>query len=280
MCGRSQCYVALGAQIGGAVSTQFGGLKMRASYGGLRTFVQTHCQGQVIRVGEKNGDDLYQFAGSEPATPTLPGELAKSASTHTAWDAFQRPKVEAKLTVNTETGELRVTDPSVPVQDSWREVSPLTLQEHREIAALFLPKVQEEDRATFSEALEGENYWVRWANQLHTIGGGKYKLEWGAYRFAEVCRIFKDRLRTHAMSDELAAAALDHLKASQKRKIVKFASAALVSSTSIPANRPSTGSLHLKDLIKTAIDLMGENELRQVWLPVGEVFDALRIKRP
>lgn len=130
----------LGAPLGALVHNEFPSINLRREFGGLRPFVQQHCDSsvEIQRGAHKGQDDIYV----SKAAPPLPGVgtlLLTQAATDTAWRVFTVPGLFTKLYANPESGAIQV-DSAEGMAAPWIEVPSVTLEEHLQIAKIFSPQ--------------------------------------------------------------------------------------------------------------------------------------------
>lgn len=264
-----------GAKLGAYVNAEYPGLHLRATYGGLKKFVERFCNGEVVVTGKYGKDDIYQHAsavGSE--IPTAPPAPQRGDS---AWRAFTSPSCEARLTLSAETGSMRVMTGGEELQPAEREIPKITTEEHRGIAREFLPQIEEEERPLFQEVLLRDDFWDIWFEMTRTHSKGKYLKGWLAFRFEELCRLFLERLKVLELPEDMWQPLLQTLKSSKsgtkrlERRPISYV-------PEVAGHRRA--HVTLRAAIIGAAEALSEEELRRVWLPAGVLADALRGKQP
>lgn len=265
----------LGSHLGSEVTRAFPKLRENDDYPGLKRFIQTNCAGRVVRVGEQGGDDIYQYV----AAGEVPPSAASPHHAPTAWEVFQRPGAEGQLGVNPATGELRVASDEPASWGDFKVISSVTPDEHRAIAQEFLETVDDASRLELQQALAQENYWPQWSQLMNQKG--QYKPTWAGFRFDKLCDLFRARLRAHGMSDALLGTTVENLlQEKREREKPSRESGASVTLARLPlGERKRPSSVDLRAKVHLIVDSMSDNELRRLWLPLGDVLDALRLPR-
>lgn len=265
----------LGSHLGAEVLRLFPELRGNPDYPGLKRFIQTNCAGRVVRVADHGGDDIYQYMGEGEATRTAAGP----PKVPTAWEVFQRPGAEGRLAVNPATGELRVVlDDPAPLGD-FAVIPGITPEEHRAIAQEFAGKVGDPNRLEFQQALAKEDYWPHWARLVNQ--SGLHKQDWIAFRFARLCDLFRERLRARGMTNALIGTSVEHLlQGKREREKPRKEIAATAASVRAPLRETKPPSPpDIRATVHAVVDSMSENDLRRLWLPLGDVLDALQLPR-
>ena len=261
----------LGSKLGPALSAE---IRSDPQFPGLKRFIQTYCPERIVRVGDHGGDDEYQFVPEGE----IPPAVIPSQRSLDAWTVFQNPTAIGELFLNTTTGELEVRPGSDVPGEGLAPIPKVTREEHRAIAQAFIEKIEESKRWEFQQALALEHYWPHWSKLVNKL---PYKSEWNTFRFGRLCELFRVRLLGHGLSETLVSAGLGHLlrekKDSSERLIGGGSPHAPSSNLRHPEDSASSNSLRV--VIHAAIDSMGDNELRRVWLPLGDVLDALKRSR-
>ena len=262
-----------GARLGYELSSRVAGFRQR--FGALRTFVQKYCSGQVavFPASELGGDVFYAPASSPTAAeaPTAPTSTAPALDAQdSAWRAFTAPNSVSRLCINRESADFRVrpkTDPE-PLAP-WLAVPSATPDDHRQIASDFLAQIAAEDRGAFEEITKLPHFWPSWVTKILTFQQGRYKKQWAEFRFNKLCDLYLARLKSIGLGEELAAESLRRLKA------LKSASRKLAQVTASQPSATSPSTLSIRKLAIAALEAMSEDELRQIWLPLGSLADVI-----
>ncbi len=267
----------LGAHLGSELSRRFPDLKRDPAYPGMRRFIEEHCSGDVVKIADHGGDDLYGTRGT--ATPD--GSPQAMPAAPSAWRLFQRADEAGTLAVNSESGDIasQPADAAAP-EEPWRIIRRLTVEDHREIARSFIASADEDARAALEAALQTQDYWPAWSRLVNYGFGGKYRQQWAAFRFDQICQKFRESLGAAGIEGATAERALDMLRAEKKR------TQPLRRAEPNPASAPFSaasgvfagldGNSDLRRIVQAVIGTLSETDLRRLWLPMGEVIDALR----
>ena len=264
----------LGSHLGAEVTKAFPELRENPDYG-LKRFIQTHCVGRIVRVGERGGDVVYQYVAEGDAT----APAAPPSETLSVWEVFQRPGAKGQLAVDPTTCDLRVAHGDQTSIGDLVPISSVTPDEHKGIAQGFLEKVDEASRLELEQALAQENYWPHWSRLVNQKG--QYKQEWVAFRFAKLCDLLRARLRAHGMTDSLIETSMAHLlqEKRERDKPLKESAAVAPSARAPLDGRQQRTSVDIRAVLHAVVDSLSDSDMRRLWLPLGEVLDALRPPR-
>ncbi len=263
----SQRAEILGTHLGKALSDAFPELRSDPGYPGLKRFIQAHLADKLIRVAGHGGDDIYRAVrdGDAPAQP--PPAIAAV----TVWDAFQNPRATAKLGLDLEKGTLQIIPEGGEMPDDAKEIAPLTPDQHRGVAESFLDKVAPVLRPHFEQALQSPDYWPVWSKLVT-----RYNLsqEWGAHRFKKICELFRERVRQLGISEDLTELLEQRLVKERRESKIKEREAPLTASSG--GRAPLQRAHSTREVVEAVIHSLSESQLRSLWLPVGDVIDALK----
>lgn len=265
---------ALGCQLGAELHVKFPGTNFRLEYGGVRRFIDSNCHGEVVRTGTRGGDDIYSHVSN--TTNEIKLTELQHPDQVTEWDVFQKPGNRLQLLVNPTSGMTKIAEEQEAVAEGMRVIPKVKGEEHLAIAKEFLRQIPPPDVTRFAAALGEDDYWRAWTRLMNSMPGLKYKSGWTAFRFDQICGLLAARLKELGVSEVPALAALERVKAVKKLKQAKnesgrsFSAAARITAT--------LSDEELRRLAKLAIDAMGNDDLRRVWLPLGVIADALRTR--
>jgi hypothetical protein len=267
----------MGANLGMAVKRAVPSANLK-EYGGLRRFIQQHCTDKVRWVGKHGLDDVYAAI-----TGALSPEEAQPTPAPNAWRALTNPTSSFSAFANPKDGALKVLPNQEEPPLGLVLIPKITPQEHRAIAQAFLSKLAPADRGTFEEALSSENYWHRWVRQTNTLEGGKYRSGWIIFRRDQILELLKAKMLAAGIDAPVAELVLQ--KAQDSKETNPLATGAPLFTRHDGRTRPSLPASRrfrqddLRRLAHQAIDLMGEDEIRKLRLPLGAVIDALRTRQ-
>ena len=274
----------LGSQLGFSIKSKFPDVRLKEKFGGLHSFVEKHCAGEVMFVGKHGLDDIYRHA-SVSAADNAKSDLADTsipAAKPTFWSMFTDPRSAGKLWLKRSSAELEVAIESPNPVEDWLELRRLGTDDYREIAKHFLERVESEDREHFALILQTDEFWNSWSSAIRTMHAGRYQKTWVEFRREAICEAFRTRVKDSGLDENAVAQATAHFESSRHPPRSATVSLALSSrlqglaSTFSP--RPVTNSL-LRSTAAMVIAQMSEEELRGLWLPLGLVTDALRGRR-
>ena len=247
----------------------------RQRFGPLRAFVERFCADHVnvLVAPELGGDALFE-SKFPAATDRLPTPKPLTGP-DPAWRAFTVPDSGSNLYVNGESGEIQVRLKADPeLAQPWHPVPSATAEDHRKIATDFLGRVDPEDQPAFEDILKLPQFWHPWAMKLRAHQQGKYSQPWIAFRFEQLCALYLARIKSAGVPEDLAARSLTRLKA------LKSASRVLAKPTALNLPVATPSGLSIRKLALAALESMTEDDLRQVWLPLGAVADAIAKCQP
>lgn len=247
-------------------------------YGGLRRFIEQFCGGNLQWIRKHGLDDVYATTKAA-ASP----QETQVTSAFGAWHALTNPTSAFSAFVSPTDGTLRVLPNQETSPAGLVRVPKITTEEHRGIARAFLPKLAQTDRPAFEETLNSENYWQQWVRQTNTFDNGKYRGEWLAFRQTQVLDLVKTKLASVDVKGSVAESVLQTARDSKAPVPLNARTPALIRHIDrprelVPANRRLREN-DLKRLAHQAIDMMGEDEVRKLRLPLGAVIDALRTRQ-
>jgi hypothetical protein len=186
------------------------------------------------------------------------------------------------LAVDSASGVLRVYAATDPAPEALLPVEKLSLEEHRAIAEEFLPKLPESARQPFEAALkEQEAFWPKWTAAFQRLADRSVYIEWMKWRHDRIILLFEERLRTGQLSAKAVSTAVSELRESKQDKGPLNASAVPPIGPVMPATLRTAfhaPDAQLRALARSALDLMSEDEIRRIWLPLGAMADACRKK--
>ncbi|MFN7962161.1 MAG: hypothetical protein U0002_12910 [Thermoanaerobaculia bacterium] len=258
----------LGSELGQAIRARFPELDFKRQFGALSSFIQRHCEGEIVRLGSQSGaDDIYTHTSRAGTVNLGNTSAARGQSAVTLWQAFSNPSRRERVVVDHTTGQIVVLQPDAEAQSS--EVVPqLTDADHRQIARAFLPELEERSRQDFEAALQEPSYWQTWLRLMQRGSAAQHE-RWKEFRKERILDSFRQRLSRLGVGESMIEAATSALLRSIR-------STPYAGSRSV---QPSASTAALHALVHSAIDRMSEKELRLLWLPLGGVLDALNGRR-
>ena len=266
----------VGAQLGNSVRQAFPSLNLKLEYGGLQTFIKQHCQGKLFWVGKTGPDDIYTTV--QPAA-TETNAMAQEPITAPFWQAFANPERNYIPAVNLANGSFTSVPNGQALPAGFVEVKKLTEDEHRTFAKEFLLFVDHQDRAILGPIVSKSNFWPEWSERITSQAFGRYRSKWLTYRFHRILNSLEARLSEMGVIEEMRLVILEKVKETKDpRRNAERAEAANRLVSSVAGNQICGNLSELRQLAHKAIDSMGEDELRRLWIPLGAVGDVLKPK--
>jgi len=259
----------LGSKLGMMLKAPLGALGLK-----LGTFIQAHCADTVEIISE----------GSTVAYALLPGVDLDSLGVPAQGDAlaqpggdlfriWRSPGVRSRLVVGLADGKVRsVESEDAPIGENERLLDPVSHAFLADIARQWAEaNLPDEDKEAFLSKVDPAkpSWWKDWDELFKTRARGRRR-EWLQTRL----RLLRDELLA-----ELRAVGLDHDSALRARQLIETSVAVPRGGASAEAARSgagSQGSSALRSALLAVIGQLGDHELRQVWVPAGLLFDALR----
>jgi hypothetical protein len=266
----------VGAQLGNSVRQAFPSLNIKLEYGGLQSFIKQHCQGKLFWVGKNGPDDVYTTV--QPATPETNLNTSEQISAP-FWQAFANPERNFIPVINLASGSFASVPNGQTPPAGFVEVKKLTEDEHRTFAKEFLLFVDHQDRAILGPIVSKNNFWPEWSERITVQAFGRYRSKWLTYRFHRILNSLEARLSELGISEQMRLGILEKVKESKDpRRNAERAEAANRAVSSVAMSQISGNLSELRQLAHKAIDSMGEDELRRLWVPLGAVGDVLKPK--
>jgi hypothetical protein len=259
----------LGSALGAKVKARFSDFNIKI-YRNLKTFINLYCSDHVKPIAQHGLDIRWglqqQFEGGrlteviqspggtgglvnsiEGVISTLPSSASPFAmKRNSPWQAFINPTAVETLQVNLDNAEIQISSSGN---------SP---------AKPFIPQLDPADQMQFKVILGGEDFWNKWSDEMRAKPYRKYSQTWVDFRFYKLCEFFRQRLTGLGAAETVIHSSLENLKESKSRERLK-----------IEPKTPS-GVDSIRDAVLRAVEKLNEDELRQLWLPVGVIHDALR----
>lgn len=261
-----------GSDLGSAIYREFPEIDFREAYGGLKQFIQSHCSGEVVIVGKQGLDDIYALSNSE----FLSGENNSSAASTraTAWQAFTNPNTRFELVVRPESGQIMTKRLEDSTPEDAVVIPKISTEDYRKMCREFLKQLDDDQRPQLEAVLVEEDFWPSWSYLINAFRPQGVYARWLRWRITAIQQLLNDRLRDIGVPDVLvltvAQAVFRSRESHQKNSIVPARQSHVID---VPRQ---TVTEDLQGLAHQAIDRMSENQLRQMWLPLGSIFDAIR----
>jgi hypothetical protein len=256
-----------GTRVAQAVRDAVPGFDARAhGFGSFREFVIARVPGVSV-IARSGMDVVYGFgtASSSTQTPTEP-----PADLWRVWTSPNSPRV---LAVKTADGTVR----AVPRGTAGREGEVLlatpSTSVHQSIAKQFLAECAEPIRLRLAPIIEAAapRWWEAW---LVTLRGQPELTQWYERRKTALVDELRGSLEKAGVTGDAASTAVTDVVRSHHAARPRDEPRRPPLRSGEP--RSGTTAFAMRELVLRAVQGLGENELRELRLPLGAVIDALR----
>lgn len=260
-----------GSALGTAIKQQFPHVDLKTTYGGLKKFILNHCADSLQWSHKHGQDDIYTH-GTEPGRETaiIPSP-SRPLTDVELWQAFSKPSSPTVIAVHAETGELTIVPSDSSVDAGFIRIDKISLDEYRSIAQDFLPKINSDVRGQLQNALTARNYWPQWSAVLNRHRSDGIYETWMQWRGEKIIDLLESRLRRVNLPEAIVEGVV--------RRLTSYsAKVATRRNTLHPDTLHNLASAHagvnIREIVHRAVDLMSEEELRRIWLPLGVLIDV------
>jgi hypothetical protein len=272
----------LGAELGARVVNKFPTFKQQ--FGRLRWFITKNCANEVIGQPTANLDYLWFLASKcEVPKSTVSNTDSNTQFSPKFWSLFntigELTKQSAILCIDPSNGTLIIKESGV-AGPNLKEIPTLSASEYRQIIVDFVTTViSEEDRPLFNSVMDEKHLRALWFSAIRNMANGKYLKPWGEFRFNSVMSLFQNRLETLAIPSNLILVAVRLLKESKENSKAESFGGTYIAhqNRKFPTFRKSASS-DIRHTVSSALAEMSDEQLRQIWLPVGVIINALQRK--
>jgi hypothetical protein len=235
-------------------------------HGRLRDLIEQHVP-EVVRIAQSGKDWVYVLRTPEGCiTPAVladtssPGKITP-AEAREIWDAYARPSGNLRLFVEPQSVSFHVISPREPIPgDRWIEIHPCSLADFQSIAYDWVRNIADPvQKQNLTESLLGGS--GPQSPFLAKVRDLNLKDDW-------------ERRRRSGILDRLEAS-LDSAGFPNARGWIIGLHQALEKPVST-SPRISPAASSLRRLLISAIRKMPERELRDLQIPAGYLFDAIR----
>jgi len=266
-----------GSELGAAILPHLEGFNLKAEYGGLGRFVESHCSNFLNHVDKRGGNDVYQY--TPPSTSggkNYPVVLSEDQNI-TFWKAFVTPGIQSNVWIQHNSGSLSLNGGLL--QGLWIEIEKVTSQEHRRIVSDFLdnyPPTDQQENQELKSLIEQPEYWPAWSSRIRKGVDGSSNQDWTRFRKYRLESLFADRLTSLAIDNQAQEKA--------KLELITSRRIAFVDPPTPPRQEealaaPADGTIQI-DQVRTAIhravERMSIDQLLSLKLPLGSLFQELR----
>ena len=244
----------------------------------LRHFIRMYVP-DVLEKGRSGQDVLYisknvavvpaqTASGQAPQSPVvsmndLGPELVALPTTGYNWKAYSNPSYPFVIAANRATGQLQIIPENREVAAPWVIVPKPRGDSHREIASDFVSTLQEPLKTVLTRLLSDQKWYVLFFDVTKRNG---VQEQWSAFKRAKLISRFNAALR------DLGIPARPHQSRQVGAPASRLPSHETIGTQPIPSNDEAA----LRNLVQRVIGELPVSELRELRLPVGVVFDALR----
>ncbi|AJY62460.1 hypothetical protein [Burkholderia glumae] len=265
----------LGSQLGYFIRRTAPDWSLKDDYGSLREFVESELSDVLIHVGKQGGDDIYRMhRADEPGLARLTGD------DRTLWSLFNNPQREGRIFVRPDG--LWVVRNGSAAPDDGRELVRIAEEEYRTLLVSLAEQIPIDLRDRFSEILSSSDKtpWSEVLNLLRKSGYSRVGKELERKRIEYVFSEFRRRLGGLGLTPQQIDDHEATLNASNGRGHLSDRNTRthLQSVLSVDSRYPTDEKL-LREIAKKAIDEMSAEQIRQLNLPLGHVWDALLVSR-
>ncbi|MCH7227342.1 hypothetical protein [Haloferula sp. A504] len=234
----------------------------------LKDYIQ-ECVPELAIVGYSGVDPVYGLKGQSEEVPQPPKPAPATAEKTSFWRVWASPECGRLLVVDRNTGEVGVSTERSSIPDGSVSITPASAGFHVETAQQFLrmrpgipASLRSELEALVADAKDG--WWRSWATLLKDQGGSIYR-DWSLHRVEMLAAKFEETLRDQGLAGDAAVRASSQIQPfpiKSRRKPSSFESKR--------SNFP-----RLRDIVVSIIPTLSEDEIRELRLPLGKVFDAI-----
>jgi hypothetical protein len=196
-------------------------------------------------------------------------ELSEIRLPSSIWFAFVAAASKTRITLQQQTGELKLENSGNPNTEGWVRIEPLTPDDHRAIARDFSERIPHDHRSKIDSLIDsGQSWWKAHYSALEELGLGS------AYRRFHSSRVLQ-RL-DHAVREKVGRG-LKTLRLPSGRLVSEYTPP--VRSFSAQTKTRSTAEPVKDDLLRSLAERlvrgMSRAELRRIKVSLGDVVDLL-----
>lgn len=255
----------LGSQLAAAVQRKFHPhrIDFKASFGGLASFIHIHCEREVLIVERYGLDFRYGRNGPTAVRNTaFSGSDAISSRPESAWKVFVHPLSKKNLlAVSPETGELILKETGAELLPGLISIRKLAPDDHREMIRTFVTEHSPE-KAFSVDFLSGSSFWSEWQKMLASLP--QVQKTWSQFRTNAIIEAFRQRMIEAGVSPNVATFAEQNLMKSRVpllRASVRY--------------QQDVKKQDLRNVVLGVVRDLSDDQLRQICLPVGKVWDSI-----
>jgi hypothetical protein len=245
--------------------------------GSVSRFAETYLGDVLFKSGQQGSDLLYTI-GQKSQTDD-------PKRTSDVWREFVRPKSPLHIICeNTTEGE----DPHIyvgpKVPASGFEIKNATYEELNQIREDFAKIVNEKPEFREQQELVASAPYAEWSNLLKKRGRDTYR-QWVEFRIEKIIELFSTRLESFEFLNQQTRLRLcDKLKQSQRNTRVLLnphvsSGGATAFAMAKDSGSAVKGDNDLQSVVIKAIRSLTEAEIRELRIPVGVFWDAIKTSR-
>ncbi len=262
----------LGTELGEFFSDQIRDLDVKEKFGGIRGLIEARCT-NVISTGKSGMDNVYTHRkrlGDIPAGVSK-GAGEKESERKNPWRAFSNPMLRERLFFSPDNKKLVVLSEGEEIPEGYCEVQKVTEDEYRKIASLFIQSEFPQNAEEFE--LKGNNFWLPFSKEVGSRGGKTAHARLLSLRMIMLNKFLEERLKSLGLDEDEIEGFASYVRGFRRKKLLR--------EETLSPERVA-GSTHLlpmptgiREIVRACVDTMSEAELRQLWLPLGIMLDAL-----
>lgn len=221
-------------------------------------------------VGASGGDVIYGLAQWR----SIEAPAARMGSS--LWKIWVSPSSPFSIAVDQETHAARKIERG-DRRPSELEVPPASPEQHRQVAESFLRQRQEQLGPELAAELaaflkDHPSWWMAWMEKLRE--SPTLNSDWLHFRHAALREALIEALKARGLDEQSAGTAIDAIRRSGRRG----PGAEISGRPTAPGEiRSEKQPVNLLQLVRAVVDRMGEAELRNLTLRLGDVLDELNI---
>ncbi len=241
------------------------------SYGtkSLRAFIRQHLAGKLDEVAKVGADIVYGLPGAIPPQTQVRATSKGRTIPQEVLRVYRSPNARFELHANRDTGEIRAQPEGSPIQEPCVRINRATPDFLRQVAKHFTSRMPDDNHDRLMRVLDEypHAWWPAFSSHLREKN---LYPAWAA---------FKDQQLRSKLEAELCSQGVSHSNTSdeqdstldEERRPPEFPRRA--------GSGPDEFSDDLRDVVIRAVQGLPLSELRNLRLPVGDVYDALKHRR-
>lgn len=252
-------------------------VKMPVGPGALSKFIDLYLS-TILQRDHRSGVDWIYKIKTTDSTTVLPINPF-------AWKVFASPSKTHSIFLDRSNQSLIVKLLSEIQGDmAIQKIDSVTREELKEIQKQFLASIDNaQEREKLGQALTGVNSYQKWMKTLQSENLKQYHL-WTEFRRKEIGGIFFNRIARFGLDGDIKVTLLADLMKSQAmqhhqiQKLIQIENKPHTKEA-LPRKGVSNTEQNFRAVLITILSNMPIEELRQIRLPYGDVFDVLTMKK-